>query len=94
MCKKATLEEIKQIPKEMLSCEDVAPYFGCDPQDIRVQAKQNASALGVPCIIGANGIERVIEASLTAYEANALRKSASLLQQTLADLDRKTSEKR
>lgn len=50
--------------------------------------------LGVPCIIGANGIERVIEASLTAYEANALRKSASLLQQTLADLDRKTSEKR
>ena len=51
MCKKATLEEIKQIPKEMLSCEDVAPYFGCDPQDIRVQAKQDPSARGVPCIV-------------------------------------------
>ncbi len=51
MSKKTTLEEIKRIDKEMLSCEDVAPYFGCDPQDIRVQAKQNASALGVPCVM-------------------------------------------
>ena len=49
--KRRTLEEIKRIDKEMLSCEDVAGYFGCDPQDIRVQAKQNASALGVPCIM-------------------------------------------
>ena len=49
--KRRTLEEIKQLDKEMLSCEDVAPYFGCDPQDIRVQARMDASALGVPTVI-------------------------------------------
>ena len=51
MSKRKTLEEIKLIDKEMLSCDDVAPYFGCDPQDIRVQAKIDPSALGVPCIV-------------------------------------------
>ena len=57
MSKKTTLEEIKRIDKEMLSCEDVAPYFGCDPQDIRVQAKQDAGALGVPCVMIGNRVK-------------------------------------
>ncbi len=51
MSKRTSLEEIKRLDKEMLSCEDVAPYFGCDPQDIREQAKIDASALGVPTVI-------------------------------------------
>ncbi len=51
MSKQATLEDIKRIDKEMLTCEDLAPYFGCDPQDIRVQARKDPGALGVPCIV-------------------------------------------
>ena len=43
--------------------------------------------LGVPCVIGANGIERILEANLTAAEATALRHSASVLQTTLAALN-------
>ena len=51
MSKRTSLEEIRRIDKEMLSCEDVAPYFGCDPQDIRVQARIDPGKLGVPCVV-------------------------------------------
>lgn len=42
--------------------------------------------LGVPCVVGANGIERIVEASLTGAEAAALRRSASVLRKTLEEL--------
>lgn len=42
--------------------------------------------LGVPCVVGAGGIERIIEAKLAPDEEAALRRSAEVLKRTLADL--------
>lgn len=43
--------------------------------------------LGVPCVVGANGIERVLDAPLPYPELEALRRSAATLKRTLADLE-------
>lgn len=42
--------------------------------------------LGVPCVLGANGIEEVIQARLTPDELQQLAHSASVLQDSLAQL--------
>lgn len=42
--------------------------------------------LGVPCVLGANGIEEVIQARLTPDEMQQLAHSASVLQDSLAQL--------
>lgn len=44
--------------------------------------------LGVPCIVGANGIERILDIPLPAAELSALRRSADLLQSILSDLEK------
>ena len=49
--KMKSLNEIRNSPKEMLTPADVAPYFGCDPYSINLQAKEDPSKLGVPCIV-------------------------------------------
>lgn len=41
-----TINEIKDYPKEYLTPAQVAPVLGCDPQDVRVQAKQHPERLG------------------------------------------------
>ena len=41
-----TLDELKASDKVMLTPADVAPILGCDPQDIRVQARQHPELLG------------------------------------------------
>ena len=41
-----TLDEIRNSTKEVLTPAEVAPILGCDPQDIRVQAKQHPERLG------------------------------------------------
>ena len=41
-----TLDELKSSDKVMLTPADVAPILGCDPQDIRVQARQRPELLG------------------------------------------------
>jgi len=41
-----TLTEIKASDKPMLTPADVAPVLGCDPQDIRVAARQRPDLLG------------------------------------------------
>lgn len=41
-----TLSEIKASDKLMLTPADVAPVLGCDPQDIRVAARQRPDLLG------------------------------------------------
>ena len=41
-----TLDEIRNSTKEVLTPAEVAPILGCDPQDIRVQAKQHPEWLG------------------------------------------------
>ena len=41
-----TLDEIRSLDREYLVPVEVAPVLGCDPQDIRVQAKQHPERLG------------------------------------------------
>lgn len=41
-----TLDEIRNSTKEVLTPAEVAPVLGCDPQDIRVAAKQHPERLG------------------------------------------------
>src|SRR5437588_4754896 len=40
--------------------------------------------LGVPCKLGRNGLEKIVEVQLTADEKNALKKSAEAVKQTMA----------
>ena len=48
-----TLNEIKALDREFLTPAQVASVLGCDPQGIRVWAKQNPEGLGFPtCVIG------------------------------------------
>jgi malate dehydrogenase len=39
---------------------------------------------GVPCKLGRNGLEQIIEVELTADEKSALKKSADAVKQTMA----------
>ena len=41
-----TLDEIRNSTKEVLTPGDIAEVLGCDPQDIRVAAKQAPERLG------------------------------------------------
>ena len=43
-----TLDDIKNMDKEILTPGDVAPLLGCDPNILRFQAKQDIKALGFP----------------------------------------------
>ena len=43
-----TIQDIKNMDKEILTPGDVAPVLGCDPNIIRFQAKQDISQLGFP----------------------------------------------
>lgn len=45
------LHDIEKIDREYLLPREVAEVLGADPQDIRVQAKQDASRLGFPVVI-------------------------------------------
>jgi malate dehydrogenase len=39
---------------------------------------------GVPCKLGKNGLEQIVEVELTAAEQSALKKSAEAVKQTMA----------
>lgn len=48
-----TLDEIRNSTKEVLTPAEVAEVLGCDPQDVRVQARTAPEKLGFPvCVIG------------------------------------------
>jgi len=47
----ATLEEIRQSTKETISAATAGSILGCDPQLIRVQARQDRTQLGFPVIL-------------------------------------------
>lgn len=49
--------------------------------------------VGVPCIVGANGMEKVIEVDLTAAEKEALGKSVEAVRKTCAEVDELTGQK-
>ncbi len=46
-----TLDEIKMMDKELLSPADICGVLGCDPQTIRVTARQNPGGMGFPFVI-------------------------------------------
>lgn len=41
-----TLDEIRSLDREYLIPREIAPILGCDPQDVRVAAKQCPERLG------------------------------------------------
>ena len=43
-----TIEEIKNMHKDILTPGDIAPILGCDPNVIRHQAKEDIKQLGFP----------------------------------------------
>ena len=43
-----TIQDIKNMNKEILTPAAIAPILGCDPNCIRFQAKQNINSLGFP----------------------------------------------
>ena len=43
-----TLNDIKAMDKEFISPAVVAQVIGCNPQSIRIQARENPAALGFP----------------------------------------------
>ena len=45
-----TLEQIRASTKSVLTAADVAPVIGCDPQCIRITARQNPEWLGFPVV--------------------------------------------
>lgn len=46
-----TLEEIKSSEALFLRPQDVAGVMGCDPQYIRIQAREKPAALGFPVTV-------------------------------------------
>lgn len=52
-----TIEEIKASKKEVLAPVDVAGVLRCDPQSIRVRARQRPDLLGFPVVIMGNRIK-------------------------------------
>ena len=46
-----TLEDIKQMEKEMLTPNEAAPVVGCDPQYIRILARTDPARLGFPVVV-------------------------------------------
>ena len=48
-----SITEIKELEKPLLNVADIAPLFGCSPQDIREQAKADRNLLGFDvCFVG------------------------------------------
>jgi malate dehydrogenase len=47
--------------------------------------------LGVPCILGSRGVEKIVELELTAEEKAALAKSAEEVRKGIADLSLETA---
>ena len=43
-----TIQDLKELKKEILTPGDIAPILGCDPNVIRWQAKQDIKQLGFP----------------------------------------------
>lgn len=46
-----TIEEIEGLEREYLVPAQIAPILGCDPQDIRVAARQAPERLGFPVTV-------------------------------------------
>ena len=48
-----TMEQMRKSDAVFLCAADIAPILGCDPQSLRVQARDHPAALGFPvCVVG------------------------------------------
>jgi len=45
------VQELREYPREWLTVAQVAPILGCDPQALRVWAKQRPQDLGFPVVV-------------------------------------------
>lgn len=45
------IKEMQESTKEVLVADDVAEVLGCNPNDIRVKARQRPDLLGFPVIV-------------------------------------------
>lgn len=52
-----TIEEMERSTKEILVPQDVASALGCDPQSIRIWARQRPDLLGFPVTIMGNRVK-------------------------------------
>lgn len=52
-----TLSDVEEIPKEILTAADVAPYLGVDPSVIRWQAQNEPEKLGFPVIVSKSRVK-------------------------------------
>lgn len=46
-----SLTKIIEIDKDMLTCADVAPFLGFDPNSLRLQAREDPTLLGFPVVV-------------------------------------------
>lgn len=57
MLYKYTLQELADLDRECLTPQHVAPVLGCDPQNVRLCARQRPELLGFPVIIMGNRVK-------------------------------------
>lgn len=71
-----TLEEIRASTKEVLTPGDVAPVMRCDPQSIRVWARQRPDLLGFPVVVMGSRVKIPRLAFLRYMEGDGRRETA------------------
>ena len=49
--------ELEKMTRETISCEAAADVIGCNPQLLRIQARQCPQALGFPVIVIGNHVK-------------------------------------
>ena len=57
MAASKTLEEIENLPKEILLATDICDYLGINPGVIRWQAQHNPEQLGFPVIVAKSRVK-------------------------------------
>lgn len=72
----STIQMVEAILKDKKRILPVAAY-------LEGEYGQNGIYLGVPAIVGGNGVEKIIEIELTEEEKQALQKSADMVHETL-----------
>lgn len=46
-----TIEDVMKSNRTFLSAQDIAPILRCDPQAIRVQAREKPESMGYPVLV-------------------------------------------
>lgn len=52
-----TLEELRNCPRDVLTADDVAPIMECNPQALRITARQHPERLGFPVVCVGNRVK-------------------------------------